>query len=516
MKRLLLFSFLFSLSGMLSAQRWTPVMLNDTFHYRLDGDTELTGSFFPVSYSANAGDTSFAFNETSCVNCLTFTGGPACDSCYGLQHLPAVVAGHSLLKTNSGVCTFIGNDTRVLNTLAEVGDSWTFSPLPLVTAQVVSKTAATVFGQPDSLKTAILSTGDSLVWSAEHGIIQWPAAFSSGQYYRIEGIENRNLGYQLLTVFDYYDFQVGDVFQYYGFSFEPGSGQLITAWSKYTVLQRQNYSDSIVYTYEVYHSSRSQQATQMTIPPTYSNTYNPGFINVITNCESHHLNQPNHSLIEPRIFNSYSYYPQRYWGCGDTMSGGGVNEWQYFHDSLNNPGAFFGAYSIYSGPVAWFPLSSASDTLYGIEPFSQNTPQWPTFNMAIYARYVNGLGLIEANWDQLFEYSRYEWLMGYIKNGDTTGTVYPDTYFNLSTPENQLLSVRCFPNPANESLRIELAETSGAAQLELINLQGEILQRVSITQLATTISTSELAAGMYLLRVQTADGVSVQRVVIQH
>jgi hypothetical protein len=136
--------------------------------------------------------------------------------------------------------------------------------------------------------------------------------------------------------------------------------------------------------------------------------------------------------------------------------------------------------------------------------------------MAIYARYVNGLGLIEANWDQLFEYSRYEWLMGYIKNGDTTGTVYPDTYFNLSTPENQLLSVRCFPNPANESLRIELAETSGAAQLELINLQGEILQRVSITQLATTISTSELAAGMYLLRVQTADGVSVQRVVIQH
>ncbi|MCA6361531.1 MAG: T9SS type A sorting domain-containing protein [Bacteroidetes bacterium] len=516
MKKQLLILFLCLFAGVINAQRWTPVMLNDTFHYQKDGDAEISGSFFPVSYAASNGDTTFTFNKTGCINCLTFTSGPSCDSCYGLQNLPAVVAGYSIQKAVNGICTFTGSDTRILQTLAEVGDSWTFASTPAVTAQVISKTQTTILGQPDSVKTVLLSTGDTVVWSATHGIVQWPAAFASGQYYRLKGIENRNLGHQMLTMFDYYDFQTGDVFQYYGFSFEPGSGQLITAWSKYTVLQRQNYSDSIVYTYEVYHSSRSQQAAQMNIPPTYSNTYNPGFVNVITNCASHHLNQPNHSLIEPRFFNSYSYYPQRYWGCGDTMSGGGVNEWQYFHDSLNNPGAFFGEYSMSGGPVAWFPLSSTSDTLYGIEPFSQNIPQWPIFNMAIYARYVKGLGMIEANWDQLFEYSRYELLMGYVKNGDTVGTVYPDTYFNLSTPENQLLAVRSFPNPANESLRIELEQPSGTARIELLNLQGEVVEQFATTNTTHTLSTASIPSGTYLLRVSNDTGVRVQRVVIVH
>jgi hypothetical protein len=515
MKKQLLILLLCLFTGMLSAQHWTPVMLNDTFHYQKDGDAEISGSFFPVSYTASNGDTTFTFNKTGCINCLTFTGGPSCDSCYGLQNLPAVVAGYSIQKAVNGICTFTGSDTRILQTLAEVGDSWTFASAPAVTAQVISKAQTTILGQPDSVKTALLSTGDTVVWSAMYGIVQWPVAFAAGQYYRLKGIENRNLGHQMLTMFDYYDFQAGDVFQYYGFSFEPGSGQLITAWSKYTVLQRQNYSDSIVYTYEVYTSKRSQLASQMTIPPTYSNTYNPGFVNVITNCVSHHLNQPNHSLIEPRIFNSYSYYPQRYWGCGDTISGGGVNELMYFHDSLNNPGVYFGSYPL-NNAVAWFPLNSNSDTLWSIEPFSQLTPAPPEFSNAVYARYLKGLGLVEANWDQLFEYSRYEWLMGYVKNGDTVGTVYPNTYFNLSTPENQLLSVRCFPNPANELLRIEFAEASGSAQIELINLQGELVQRISTTQAATTISTSELAAGMYLLRVQTGQGVSVQRLAVQH
>ncbi|MCU0435574.1 MAG: T9SS type A sorting domain-containing protein [Bacteroidia bacterium] len=515
MRKQLLVLFLFLFNGILSAQRWTPVMLNDTFHYQKDGDAEITGSFFPVSYTANNGDTTFTFNKTGCINCLTFTGGPSCDSCYGLQNLPAVVAGYSIQKTANGICTFTGSDTRMLQTLAEVGDSWTFAASPVVTAQVVSKTQTTVLGQPDSVKTAVLSTGDTVVWSATHGIVQWPATFASGQHYRLKGIENRNLGHQMLTMFDYYDFQPGDVFQYYGFSFEPGSGSLITAWSKYTVLQRQNYTDSIVYTYELFASKRSQLATQMSGPVTYSNTYNPSVTHIITNCTSHYLNQPNHSIIAPRINNSYSYYPQPYWGCADTVNGGGVNELMYFHDSLNNPGVYFGSFPL-NNAVAWFPLSPNSDTLWSIEPFSTLTPAPPVFNNAVYARYVKGLGLVEANWDQLFEYSRYELLMGYVKNGDTVGLIYPDTYFNLSTPENQLLSVRCFPNPANELLRIELAQTTGSAQLELLNLQGELVQGISTTQAVTAVSTSELAAGMYLLRVQTGQGVSVQRVVIQH
>jgi hypothetical protein len=515
MKRFLLIFMLICTAGLLHAQPWTPVTANDTFHYQKDGDAEITGSFFPVSAAANNGDTTFTFNKTGCINCVTFTGGPSCDSCYGLRNLPAVVAGYAIQKTANGICTFTGSDTRILQTLAEVGDSWTFSSSPNVTAQVVSKAASSVLGQPDSIKTAVLSTGDTVVWSAAHGIVQWPVAFSSGQYYRLKGIENRNLGHQMLTMFDYYDFQPGDVFQYYGFSFEPWSGDLITAWSKYTVLQRQNYTDSIVYTYEVYLSNMSQPVMPQSSPTTYSNTYYPQRTNVITNCSSHYLNQPNHSMIAPRIYNSYSYYPQPHWGCADTINGGGVNELMYFHDSLNNPGVYFGSYPL-NNAVAWFPLSPNSDTLWGIEPFTQLTPAPPEFNNAVYARYVKGLGLVEANWDQLFEYSRYEWLMGYVKSGDTVGLIYPNTYFNLSTPESQLLSVHCFPTPANESLRIELVQTNGTARIELLNLQGEVVEQIATTNTVHTLSTVAIPAGMYLLRVSNDEGVRVQRVVIAH
>jgi hypothetical protein len=129
---------------------------------------------------------------------------------------------------------------------------------------------------------------------------------------------------------------------------------------------------------------------------------------------------------------------------------------------------------------------------------------------------LRGLGLVKHTFEEPLVRSRSEELTAYVKNGDTTGVIFPDSFFQLGLADQELLLFHSFPNPANESLCIELSETSGTAQLELINLQGEILQRVSITQPVTTISTSELAAGLYLLRVQTAEGVSVQRVVIQH
>jgi Secretion system C-terminal sorting domain len=520
MKKLLLFSFLFSLSGMLSAQRWTPVMLNDTFHYRFQNDQVISGSFFVDSLNVNGNDTTFYFNRIGCIGCLVIPNSPSgCDTCYGFRNLSAVVSGYSIIKSSNGVCIIQGVDTAVVNTLAMPGDSWAFVPSRNITALLLSIDTGTVLGQPDSVRVAALSSGDTVIWSAEHGIVKWPAGFGYNRYYKLDGIQNRNIGSAMLTTFDYYDFQPGDIFQYGSNSYSPSSNSFDNRLIKVTIQQRQDYADSIIYNYNVVMKSTTsfnQNSPNWPQIFQYTNTYSASV--TIYDCQDYFLNLPNKTVFEPSLSNTIAVgSSQNRMGCVDTLFTGGYAITEFFMDTLGNPGMTFGRSNYpqrFQGePPLWYPASSNSDTLLGAYYFN-----WPLqqYDIAMYASFVKGLGLTTAYWDQLFEGSWGEGMIGYYKGTDTVGTIYSDAYLGVGVEENVLQNVKLFPNPANESLRIELAETSGSAQIELINLQGELVQRISTAQAVSTISTSELAAGMYLLRVQTADGVSVQRVVIQH
>lgn len=507
---------LFLLPALLPAQHWTPLVLNDTLHYRTAGDAEISATFFPVSYSAVSGDTTFQFNTLGCESCLTITNGPGnCDTCYGLRNQPVPVGGYSLQKTVGGICTFSGADVRVLHTLAALGDTWTFAPAQAITAQVIAATTGLVLGQPDSLKTALLSSGDTVVWSATHGIVQWPEGFGNNRYHRLSGIQNRALGDRLLTMADIYDFQPGDVFQYYSNQFEPSTSQLRTVWAKYTVTLRQNFTDSIHYVFQI---TKKTMLTNVTSnPPTTTVTYTvvPAHpISVIT-CAAHHTNQPNHTLVEPRLFDTFGVFGTPHFGCPDTSNGGGWLEYHYYHDSLGIAGATFGKPLNQGQLVFWFPLSPTSDTLLGWgDSFSPVIPFPVEFSLVKQVRYLKGLGIVEASWSQLFEFSRYELLEGYVKNGDTVGMIYTDSWL-LNTPETNRVQFQVYPNPASTSVRVELPDATPAT-LQVLNLQGELLHTISGAQHVYTLATESLAAGLYLMRVQTETGVAVQRLVIQH
>ncbi len=493
------------ISAKLSAQRWTPVMLNDTFHFNKNTTNALAGTFYITGFSESAGDTVFQINRIGCTYCVTIQGGPApCDSCYGLTNLPNIIAGYSITKTTSGSCYFNANDTAQLETMAGVGQSWMFIPSLSVTAQVISADTLTVFNQPDSVKTALLSNGDTVKWTARHGILQWPAGWGTGNYYRLAGIQNRNQGYQLPELFDYYDFQPGDVLQYDAMDYNIVSGYMNDILSKWIFQQRTDYPDSIVY-------SGIKMILITSTTPAFS--FQAPFSIVVGKCAGHHTSLTIDSWHHPVTMQTINYNLQQRLGCPDQPHPPGYNLVKHIVDLSGRDGAEYGE-NLNNFPAIWLNIPGNQDTLAGYVP-DYNDPNIGQY-IFVYAKYLRGLGLVKHVIEEPLVRGHEEELIAYVKNGDTTGVILPDSFFQLGIGDQTQPSFYCFPNPANNLLRIELAEYDGAAQLELLNLQGEVIKLVQLTQAVSSVEVGDVAAGMYLLRVSNDAGVRVQRVVIAH
>ncbi|UOQ98434.1 T9SS type A sorting domain-containing protein [Hymenobacter sp. 5317J-9] len=77
------------------------------------------------------------------------------------------------------------------------------------------------------------------------------------------------------------------------------------------------------------------------------------------------------------------------------------------------------------------------------------------------------------------------------------------------------VSLRVFPNPtADGRLRVELSGINAkASQLRVFNALGQVVHAGSLAVGTESLNLSKLAAGVYTLRVQTAEGVLTQRIV---
>lgn len=71
--------------------------------------------------------------------------------------------------------------------------------------------------------------------------------------------------------------------------------------------------------------------------------------------------------------------------------------------------------------------------------------------------------------------------------------------------ENHDLQVKIFPNPANSILNINA--NSNISKVEVYNLLGQNVMTVSVNDINTNINTSNLTAGMYMLKLHTDNGV---------
>jgi len=64
-------------------------------------------------------------------------------------------------------------------------------------------------------------------------------------------------------------------------------------------------------------------------------------------------------------------------------------------------------------------------------------------------------------------------------------------------------------------LNVELVMLNGGATLIIENILGQVVYSQQTNQTINTINLKQLESGMYLVKVKTASGVSVQKVVVE-
>ena len=72
-----------------------------------------------------------------------------------------------------------------------------------------------------------------------------------------------------------------------------------------------------------------------------------------------------------------------------------------------------------------------------------------------------------------------------------------------------------FPNPAHQEVNIALQDIQGVANITVYNMAGQAITKTTATGLAR-INTSEYTAGVYIVNVQTSEGVYNGKVVISN
>jgi len=95
----------------------------------------------------------------------------------------------------------------------------------------------------------------------------------------------------------------------------------------------------------------------------------------------------------------------------------------------------------------------------------------------------------------------------FFQNGlSTTGT---------TTPLIDSDKIEVYPNPVNDRINLELEDDLHPESLELFNALGQRMIYSEIQESKTDINVSRLAEGIYLLKVQTEEGIGTKRVLIK-
>ena len=77
---------------------------------------------------------------------------------------------------------------------------------------------------------------------------------------------------------------------------------------------------------------------------------------------------------------------------------------------------------------------------------------------------------------------------------------------------NNSVDISVFPNPAKNNLTVKCIKKS---EIEVVNPEGKILEKSASTGMFTTVDLSALSSGIYIIKVKTAEGITVRKFIKQ-
>lgn len=473
MKHCCLFLLFWStLACSLRAQNWLPLAPGDRFSYR-HSDSALISNVLQVDSQLILpnGDLAFFLNPVvlDCDTCIVQLGKLANQG----QFLQKV-----MLRTSNDRWVFLGKNPFVLFPMAQPGESWVLDTAQNLMATVQAIQAQMVLGEPDFVKTISLSNGAQILLSKGHGILQFPDG-NSGATFDLTGIPSRSLGENLPGWKAFYDFEQGDVLEYEShYSWAPGTPADLFTRNKRKILGRFWDADTLVYAVEQFF----YKSLYWSGPPSPFYTHNT------------HLWKIHPALSEPCT----DGYPGQFFEASDLPNTGQGSLLSWMPDTLYGFSQVLGKVM---HPFEW----GGCALMYKPTGTEEEVLPCDGCGTSYHRRHSVGLGLT-SHAVSCFEAWDYGQLTGWVKGGDTTGIITPDSFFLVSTlPEPLAIPVQVAPNPSNGDWLLLFPDTATEPLRFLLrDMHGRLMLQGDIRQGAgqQRIPGGEYSAGVYLLQIQ--------------
>lgn len=463
------------------SQDWSPINTLWKHHFRIDTVDHITHTVYVDSITVSGNDSIFHLNRIML----------ACDTCgdpwnlYMWKNQPQFLQQRMVRKPGE-TYRFEDKDVFYLRPAENIGASWIYDSVSVITAIVDDIYLGDVLGTTDSLKRVLLSTGDTLLLSKNYGIIRFPS--SDGYNYHLEGIGGAGLGMQVPGFNEFYDFEVGDVFQYLWETNYLGDGSHIL--TKSTILEKTDYGDSLVY--EVHNKGFNWQTAYPGYP--HDTVYFDEFTQWrFIDSAGHFCNRFNQeaAISVPPFWGPVFCEVDLVWEAGS----------QVRKKIRANP-------SVGQG-LGW-QLMNPSNPMYHPDLL---IPAVDGYEL----EYRQGLGEVYYYF-WVFEVTEWEELIGYVKDGDTTGKVYEDSLLtfipNKSLPE---VKFSISPNPARDHVTIAMLDSNAfPSRVSIFNQQGQLMAYYEIRskEMNGKLDISKLAPGIYVVDVRRGEYRNFMKLVV--
>jgi len=404
----------------------------------------------------------------------------ACDTCpatYRLCNQPDFLK-KIMYKRSGGKYEFRYPGSVLIKTLASAGQSWLYDTVNSITATVSSVTQQPVFGITDSVKGIHLSNGGVIWLSKNHGLLQF-TGLPVTMVYSLRGIEGRNIGDLVPKFAQIYNYQVGDVLQYKDKSINYGMGYGYGHLNKITILTRDSSAG--------YYSYSIREVSCAWIVQIIGYTH-----------DTTHSYELTTMSFQDSASDLSNYYPSQI--VEDPVGQGVIGPaTAYFQTGLDNKGIYYKMIGslFYGEPPVYVHGSLVTPPM----PYELLLPD---YSMDAFASvYKAGLGNTyhEAG---IFEAYSYNELIGYVRNGDTVGTVYPDDYILAGSAGGlESGSLHVFPNPTSGELNIAGLNSGVEGLITITDIFG---RKVMSSAVRPKISVSSLDPGVYFLLMTDSRG----------
>jgi hypothetical protein len=467
-------------AGSLGAQNWSPILVNEKMNYQHSDSSFITNTIWVDSVETVSADVIYYMNRIV----KNVPDNPE----IVLRNQPQFLL-KQMGNEDEGIYNFSYPGEFTIKTLANLGENWTFDADNNITAEVTTVSIEVVFGVQDSVKIFSLSDGNDIQLSKSFGITKFPD-FEINGYYELVGIQNTDYGESVPDFWDIFNFDVGDVFQYFEDAGDPYGSGYITR--KITITTKELNSNSYSYGYDgiyycVYWWAGGGGGTDSY---TYSDNFN------FTDSINHPVN----------YFCGQDYLlPNSYTSLGTnsvlTVARYDVNpETGVIYKLFGTKDE---TYTPYSADV-FYEISLYSDTLYRLEYISLLAEPCGLMGLG----YGGSLGEAFSS-EGCFEYWSLKKLVGYIKDGDTVGNITPDSLLliginNLNDVNSEVL---VYPNPADKTVNFQFKELNNITNnilIEIRNLQGQIyLQKSEVKNETITLDVENFTPGIFLYTIKS-------------